>query len=151
MRAWDMKATVCLEKIHAHLKALERVLAAMYCWDYVPSRQKRPLAKYADFNLQAIGAERKSLLFSKLFIIVVESALGKISLKSTGPMLFEVQAKWVLRNPTQFGSRSQNRFCLYLDPPIGPFGLRRHVRFSFSEKFISCSAQQQSGFFIQHF
>ena len=36
-------------------------------------------------------------------------------------MLFEVQAKWVLRVPTQFGSRSQNRFCLYLDPPIGPF------------------------------
>ena len=24
------------------------------------------------------------------------------TLKSTGPTLFEVQAKWVLRNPTQF-------------------------------------------------
>ena len=41
-------------------------------------------------------------------------------------MLFEVQAKWVLRVPTQFELR-----C-----------------FSFSEKFISCSAQQQSGFFV---
>ena len=82
---------------------------------------------------------------------VVPISLGEERIWSTGLTLFEEQAKWVLRSPTQFDSRSQNRFCLYLDPLIGPFGLRRHVRFSFSEKFISCSAQQQSGFFIQHF
>ena len=40
---------------------------------------------------------------------------------ATGATLFEVQARWVLRDPTQFDSRSQNRFCLYLDPPIVPF------------------------------
>ena len=57
---------------------------------------------------------------------------------STGLTLFEEQAKWVLRSPTQFDSRSQNRFCLYLDPPIGAFSPKSC--FSFSEKFISCSA-----------
>ena len=36
-------------------------------------------------------------------------------------------------------TKRQNRFSLYLDPPIGAFSPK------------NCSAQQQSGFFVQHF
>ena len=50
-----------------------------------------------------------TLEYSRLFLDV----LAKTQV-TTGPTLFEVRAKWVLRNPTQFGSDTDVRLIYML-------------------------------------